>query len=628
MEYRDFELEISSSGPLAYFAKVLNSPGGQSERCRLKLKFITGDPKDLDILRLKIENAVLRGGDDVGRRGPTSQSERVLRDFGRELFRSIFVDAGPIRDAYARSKGALSNNGQTNLRMKLRIEPPELSSLPWEYLYDEDDTPNYIGLRLPVVRSPDMLGVAGQMQVKGPLRILGMIANPGTAEWPRLDEPTERRRIAEGIDKLQQEGRVIFEWVAGGTGTDLLDKLMENEWHIFHFIGHGGIEEHSDDLSNDERTENTGFIVLVNEYGQPVKKFASDLAVLLGTPQKSLRLAVLNCCEGAKTNVRDRFGSPAVALIRSGLPAVIAMQFPIRDKAAIRLAEGFYKALAHNHPVDTALTVARKFIQNDSNIEWAIPVLYMRAPDGRIFQVANPIIGAASPDSDDGGIAPAQSSSNIQTRKMEVDAEEKLNDFMGLIDAEQKSIGDLEQLARLGREVLEQRKADQPLAVRVARTYYDLSRMQLAQNDVPKAAASLSYAIELDVSRPEYRIRRSNLYARVGFYELALSDIAEAIKLFPNNAEYYWMKGIIHSMVAGPGDNPTVLKEAISAFGTAIKLNALEPKYLVSRADTLVQAGRYTEGLADIDRAISLAPENANLVAQRAKIATRVAADV
>src|ERR1700742_885918 len=100
----DFELEISSGRSFEYFGKVLNSPGGPSARCPLKFKFAE-HPKDLDILRLKLENAVLRGGDQAGHRGPISQGERVLREFGRELFRSIFVEPGPIRDAYAQSKG-------------------------------------------------------------------------------------------------------------------------------------------------------------------------------------------------------------------------------------------------------------------------------------------------------------------------------------------------------------------------------------------------------------------------------------------------------------------------------------------------------------------------------------------
>ena len=436
--YRDFELEISGRHP-EYFGKVINSPSGQSSRCRLKFKFAE-NPKDLEILRLKIENVVLRGDEDAALRGPTSRSEKILRDFGRALFRTIFVEAGPIRDVYAQSKGAVSNNGHTGLRLKLRIDPPELSCLPWEYLYDEDETPNFICLLQPVVRSFDTSDTLPQIRVNGPLRILGMIVNPGTAEWPRLDEAAERRRIAAGIDKLQRDGRIIFEWVPGGTGTDLLNKLIESEWHVFHFIGHGGVEEH---LADDARTENAGFIVLVDEYGHPVKKFASDLSVLLSTPQRSLQLAVLNCCDSGKTQNHDGFESPAVALVRAGIPAVVAMQFPIREKSAVRLAEGFYKSLANNHPVDAAVTMARRFIRNDSNIDWAIPVLYMSAADGKIFELANP---EPKP--------PRSGDVDIEIKR------EDLREFTRLNDAKQKSTDDLEKLASLGRRLVDLKKVE------------------------------------------------------------------------------------------------------------------------------------------------------------------------
>jgi tetratricopeptide (TPR) repeat protein len=538
----------------------------------------------------------------------------VLRDFGRELFRGIFVDAGSIRGAYERSKGILASDGQKSLRLKLRIDSPELASLPWEYLYDPDETPSYISLQVPLVRYLEMLGAPAQMRVKRPLRILGMIANPGTSEWPRLDEPLERRRIAEGIDKLQREGSIVFEWVAGGTGPDLLSKLLEKEWHIFHFIGHGGVDIRSDEHPNDELDDST-YLVLVDESGRPVKKYASDLAILLATPKKSLRLAVLNCCDSA-TSRRDGRGSPAVALIRSGLPAVVAMQFPFSDTAAIRLSQGFYQALANNQPVDAAVTTARRFIQNDSNIEWAIPVLYMRAADGSIFELdtSSPIAaeyGATSPVGTIDGTRPKDT-----TRGTEA----KLNEFSQLANFHEKSADDLEKLARLGRELVGGRKSDQLLATQVARVYYELGLRQLRQGDFLKAGASLAYAIELDPSEPDYRICHANLYARVGLYELALSAIAEAINLRPDNAEYHWIRGIVHSMAAGRDDSPGLWKEAIRAFDIAIKLNPQEAKYLASRADALAQTDRSTEALADLDRAISLSPSNADYVAQRAKL--------
>src|SRR5262249_5535 len=150
------------------------------------------------------------------------------------------------------------------------------------------------------------------------------------------------------------------------------------------------------------------------------------------------------------------------------------------------------------------------------------------------------------------GVAPA---SHIPTKKVEPESDEKLREFTQLLGADQKTADHLENLVRLGRNLLEERKGDQPLAALVARVYYDLGRMQLAQKGVPKAAASLSSAVELDPNEPEYRIRRSNLYARVGFYEVALSDVAEAIKLRPDTAEYHWVKGIVYSMLASSGEN-------------------------------------------------------------------------
>jgi hypothetical protein len=165
------------------------------------------------------------------------------------------------------------------------------------------------------------------MGVKGPLRILGMVSNPGTDEWPKLNEVKERDRINKGIDDLQRLGRVDFQWVDGGTGKDLMNKLLEGDWHIFHFIGHGGTERGAN--HNGNGFDESGFIVMVDEDGKPAKKFASDLATMLVGARRSLRLVVLNCCESAKVNVGERFGNPAIGLMRAGwLPALSLCSFP------------------------------------------------------------------------------------------------------------------------------------------------------------------------------------------------------------------------------------------------------------------------------------------------------------
>jgi len=181
IEYQDFELEISSdpagSGPQQYYGKVLRSPAGETPRC--KVKFWFSEPGALAKLRGDLENAVLEI-DDKNRHGLASRGEKVLREFGQEVFRSIFVNTPSIQDLYARSKSK-------DLRIKLRIESAELAGLPWEYLYEENEMPSFVSLRLPIVRYLETAGQAAQMGVKGPLRILGMIADPATAGWPKLD---------------------------------------------------------------------------------------------------------------------------------------------------------------------------------------------------------------------------------------------------------------------------------------------------------------------------------------------------------------------------------------------------------------------------------------------------------
>ena len=113
--------------------------------------------------------------------------------------------------------------------------------------------------------------------------------------------------------------------------------------------------------------------------------------IQLGTmlaDEVSLRLAVLNSCEGARSSLQDPYSGVATSLVEREIPAVIGMQFEITDRAAIVFAGEFYSALADGLPVDSSVAEARKAIYADQNdIEWGTPVLFMRVADGRLFDV-------------------------------------------------------------------------------------------------------------------------------------------------------------------------------------------------------------------------------------------------
>ncbi len=79
-------------------------------------------------------------------------------------------------------------------------------------------------------------------------------------------------------------------------------------------------------------------------------------AILL---DRNLRLVVLNACEGARHGETDAFGGVAQTLLQQSIPAVVAMQLAIPDRAAVTFAERFYAALAEGEPVDAAISEAR-----------------------------------------------------------------------------------------------------------------------------------------------------------------------------------------------------------------------------------------------------------------------------
>jgi spore germination protein GerM len=101
------------------------------------------------------------------------------------------------------------------------------------------------------------------------------------------------------------------------------------------------------------------------------------------------RLVLLNACLGALPAGDDPFSSVGAALLRGGVPAVIAMQFELAEDAAAELARVFYAELIAGSPADLALTEARLHLYGryPTRLDWAIPVLFLRADDGVLFEV-------------------------------------------------------------------------------------------------------------------------------------------------------------------------------------------------------------------------------------------------
>ena len=81
------------------------------------------------------------------------------------------------------------------------------------------------------------------------------------------------------------------------------------------------------------------------------------------------------------------FAGTAQVLVQHGVPAVISMQSEVMDETACSFAEKFYRALAAGLPVDACVGEVRRALAAERNPEWGTPVLYLRAPDGKIFDL-------------------------------------------------------------------------------------------------------------------------------------------------------------------------------------------------------------------------------------------------
>ena len=202
-----------------------------------------------------------------------------------------------------------------------------------------------------------------------------MISRP--RDYRRLDVEGEWTRLYEALGPLERRGLLVLERLDEATLVALQRQLRRGSYHVFHFIGHGGFDLQTQD----------GQLILEDDRGRGRLVSGHSLGVLLHD-LRSLRLAVLNAREGARTSLTDPIAGTAQSLAQEGIPAVIAMQFEITDEAAITFAHEFYQAVADGYPVDAALAEARKAIFTQGNdIEWGTPVLYLRSPNGQIFDV-------------------------------------------------------------------------------------------------------------------------------------------------------------------------------------------------------------------------------------------------
>jgi hypothetical protein len=288
-------------------------------------------------------------------------TERVQK-FGADLYEALFHDD---LGKCLRHSLDVTEAREHGLRIQLRLSDcPALMDVPWEFMYDRSSN-RFVCLShlTPVVRYLHLEHEPAPVQLRLPLRILVMISDP--ADHDRLDVRMEHNGLAAAVRPLEEAGQLEL-IPTSATLQALRRTLRDQEYHAFHFIGHVGFDEVRHDR----------VLLLKDDDGRARLVSGRDIgAILAGHP--SLRLAVLDTCEGSRSGRKELFANVAQATVQQGIPAVIAMQFEFGTAAAGVFAWNFYSAIVAGLPVDAALAQARMKIRAEGNdIEWATPVLY------------------------------------------------------------------------------------------------------------------------------------------------------------------------------------------------------------------------------------------------------------
>jgi hypothetical protein len=307
-----------------------------------------------------------------------------------------------VRGIYERSLAKLKPT--EGLRLRLRLAD-ELAHIPWEYAYIHDtrgekDSSGFLALdpRISIARH-EALAVPGDwFEAPNSRRIVIVMASPeGYDKLTSL--PEEQIILRQALSEVQGIKAVFvpesLQTAAGAeqgaTLEGLATALMEHT-DVFHFSGHGAF------ISSQGEAKDTvigeGGILLADKDNKVQYVMAEKLAEMLRS--KGVRLVVLGACETGRRDGYNVWSGTAAALLRAGIPAVVAFQYRVKDTLAAAFSRFFYRALVAGLTVDEAMALGRAAMRNEATKQqietipdWGAAVLYLRAPGGAVFNPVN-----------------------------------------------------------------------------------------------------------------------------------------------------------------------------------------------------------------------------------------------
>jgi hypothetical protein len=313
---------------------------------------------------------------------------RIHKLVGRALYDALF--AGSVGEVLRATLNPNPSRRSLHLQLYFDEDDVELARFPWELIHDgfrplvKDrvihltryityrDPPPPLRLSLPL----DLVYVAPRPRANG-RHLLP----------PNQDLAFIRKAFAEREHMEPANIRIL----SSPTRQALVRELQRRPAQIVHIDSHGSFarvcprcgsrnQPHmlrcADATCREDLIDVApeGLVAFEDEDGQEDWVSSEDLASMLS--HRGVQLAVLLACVSGAVRGETLFTGLGPALIKSGIPMVIATQADISSEAAQVFSEGLYAAIAREEPLTTAAAAGRDLLQ--SGREWYVPVVYLR----------------------------------------------------------------------------------------------------------------------------------------------------------------------------------------------------------------------------------------------------------
>jgi NTP pyrophosphatase (non-canonical NTP hydrolase) len=159
-------------------------------------------------------------------------------------------------------------------------------------------------------------------------RVLVVSVSP--LDQPQIGADLEVRTIVASIRRSRDRDRIGYELLVASTIDDFRQKLLEGEYTIVHFAGHG----------------TQAGIILTNEAGDASQLTYKNLRAIVQR-YPSIQCVILNSCYTLQEN-----DEPLA-------PFTVGMTAELGDAAAVEFARGFYDAIGANKEIQFAIEEGR-----------------------------------------------------------------------------------------------------------------------------------------------------------------------------------------------------------------------------------------------------------------------------